>query len=621
LAANKRGFVLTVTIDEGDIYTIENVEIKSHIDKIDPKSLDVKYYCKKGDRYNIVLLDADLANLIKAISNKGRTAVKVFPEIRKDPVRKTISVTYHILETSKVYISKIVIKGNHRTRDHVIRREIPLHEGDVLSDTLLSTAENNIRGLGFFKSVKVDTVEDANSPDKCVIQVEVDEQSTGEVVVAASYTTGSGFGMDLSYNERNFYGTGKSFGISIGSGKMYTGKSYRKNSDGTEERVARKSKFKFANSVVVSAADPHLFDKDMEGSASVYRYSTSRFSSFTAREMGTTLGVSYDLTPKLQQGFDYTLSNRKYNDVYPFASPIIKNQVLCRNKDGTLSNVRPGKSNLSSLKHSINYTTAFLTGLKGSVRTGLGTTVAGLGGNAKHIKNELYGTYVMTLWRSSTLRFSASYGVLNRIGKNAPHVGDSFNLGLDSFRGFDDCGLGPRAETVRQLYTKDGTPAVHTLPLVNTPLLDPKTGKVIPLRQSDSEYIGASKYWKGTVEYKFPLGLPEELQFKGFVFTDFGTAWGAPDKGKKMFSTTKLPDGTDEITCELDRNRTTSYYSTYGKVISHKILDRRKIRQSIGFGLSLITPFGPLVFTYALPIRKEKYDEQQRFLIGFSTTF
>lgn len=602
LSADKKGFVLTFTIDEGDIYKIDKIEIQSHIKKLDVKDLNSDFYCKKGDIYNVVLIDADLAGLIKKINNKGLVAVKIFPEMKKNHKNKTVSLVYHVTETKKIYISKVVIKGNHRTRDHVIRREIPLHEGDAINDTLLTSAENNIRGLGFFKSVNIETFPDTNSPDKCIVQVTVEEQSTGEVVASGSYSTSDGFGLDLSYNERNFYGTGKSFGVSLGSGRTRCGKSYEVRSDGSEKCVSRKSKFKFFNSIAISAADPHLFNKDIEGSLTAYRYTSSRFNGFTTKELGTTIGISYDLNPKTQQRFDYTFINRKFDDVDRSASPIIKYQTLHRSKDGTLSEAKPGKSNLSSIKHNINYTTSFLTGLKGSFRTGLNTTVAGLGGDAKHLKNELYGAYVMTLWKKATLKFAGSYGVLNKMGKRAPLIIDSFTLGLDSFRGFDDCGLGPIAETTRIVQTKDAL------------------GNNTKDYRIHRGYIGASKYWKGTVELKFPIGLPEELQFRGFVFTDFGTAWGAPEKGRK-FLKSETKNGRNLVYSSLDKRNNKEYFKQYGTVVNHKILDNKKIRSSIGFGVSFITPFGPMVFTYALPVRKEKYDEQQRFLVGFSTTF
>jgi outer membrane protein insertion porin family len=258
-------------------------------------------------------------------------------------------------------------------------------------------------------------------------------------------------------------------------------------------------------------------------------------------------------------------------------------------KPGGIDTAKDSKCGLSSVKHTISYDRRFLTGLKGKLSSGLSTTFAGAGGDARHIKNELFGSYTFALFRKSSLTFSLSTGLLSKMGNKDPHVIDSFQLGLESFRGFEYSGFGPFSATARE-----------------------SNGKIVSRR----DYIGAKKYWKGTVEYAFPIGFSEELQFKGFVFSDFGTLWDAPNKGNKYL---KKGDGTvkdtagqvfDRYSCDFDP-----------KLRGHKILDSKKIRTSIGFGVSFVTPFGPMKLTYAIPVRREKYDEPFRFLIGFSTTF
>jgi outer membrane protein insertion porin family len=261
------------------------------------------------------------------------------------------------------------------------------------------------------------------------------------------------------------------------------------------------------------------------------------------------------------------------------------------------------------LKHGISYSDSFLTGIKGSFKTGINTTFAGIGGNTKHLKNELFGAYVVTIWKKATLKFSGICGLLTKVGNKNPLIVDSFALGLDSFRGFDDCGIGPVAQTTRIAVDRNGNPKIS---------IDPETLKVKVDKSIVRDFVGASRYCKGTIELKFPVGFPEELQFRGFTFTDFGTIWSAPEKGKKFLQEQDDGNGGKLVLCSLDSQRG---QLQNGKIIDHRILDSKKIRISLGFGVSFLTPLGPMVFTYAIPIRKEKYDEQQRFLVGFSTTF
>ena len=603
LSSNKKGFVLTFAIDEGEQFKFGDVKVKSNISKLSDKDLSGDFYCKKGEKFSSTLLEVDNAAIAKNAGKKGFSAVKVEPKIEKDDKNKTVNVVFNVTEGEKIYISKIVIKGNTRTKDHVIRREIAIEEGDAYNQALINMAEGNLRGLGFFKVVNVETIPDPNAPDKCIVQVSVEEAPTGEAMVAASYSTQDSVGLDLTYNERNFFGTGKTLSVFLGSSKTRSGRSYEIDENGRERKVSRKDKFRFLNSVTVTATDPHFMDKDLEGSISAYRYQSSKWDGFTTKEIGTSLGLSYNLSQKWTQSWDYTASSRKFDDVSDIASPIIKYQVMKKDasKPGGVSDSRAGKCGLSSIKHTISYGTQFLTGLKGSYSTGLSTTFAGLGGDARHMKNELFNSYNMPISRKTSLKLGLSCGLLTKVGGKNPNIVDSYSMGLDSFRGFDNCGFGPFSETTREIQVQ------------NT------RGQTIRRSMKFRDYIGAKKYWKGTAELSFPIGLPEELQFRGFVFSDIGTLWDAPEKGTKFLKNEKTIDKSalkviDGVTCDFDKDPN-------NRVIGHKILDSKKVRASIGLGISFVTPFGPMKFTYAMPIRKEKYDEPFRFLIGFTTTF
>jgi outer membrane protein insertion porin family len=622
LSHDKKEFILTFVVDEGRLYNFGDIETKSHIEKLTDKDLACQLYCKKEEKFNVQLLDADSGKIIKRANEKGIASVKIEPKLNKLPENGIVDVVFHVLEGDRVYVSKIIIKGNTRTRDHIIRRELAIEEGDAYNRTIVALAEASLRNLGYFKSVNIETIQDPNAPDKCILQVSLEEGSTGEAMAAASYTTQEGIGVDLSYNEINFLGTGKSLSVFLGSSKTRTGRSYEIDPvTGTERAVPRKSKFRFLNNVNASVSDPHIFDKDITGTVGAFRYQSGRWDAFSTKEIGGSLGASYSLSSKFDQSWDYTLTSRRFEDVMPHATPIIKYQTMKKEGD-SISATRPGKCNSSAMKHTISYGTSFLTGLKGSLRTGLGTTVAGLGGDARHLKNELFGTYVVPINRKTHVKFALSCGLLSKFGSKKPNIADSFALGLDSFRGFDDCGVGPVAESVRAMV-----------------VTDPLTGIALAKSAIFRDYAGATKYWKGTVEVTFPLGLSEELCFRGFVFTDFGTLWDPPEKGdsflvktgKKIIidkqnniavldagKTAASPENVahefDHVECAFDKNAS-------ALLVSHSIRDSKKIRASLGLGISFVTPLGPMKFTYAFPIRKEKYDEPFRFLLGFSTTF
>lgn len=614
LAPNKASFVLTFTIDEGKLYTFDNISVKSNVSKVTAKGLDKDLYCRKGDVYCSTYIDADVAKIARMVGQRGFPTVNVTPQITRNSTKNTVGVVFNITEGEKIYISKIVISGNTKTRDHVIRREIVLQEGDAYNQAFVKMSEDKLRDLGFFDKVDIQAIPDPNSPDKCILHVSVTEAPTAEAMANAAYSTTSGFGFDLQYSEQNFFGTGKTLSVFLGSSRTASGRSSITKEDGSSGKTSSKAKFRFLNNVQISVSDPHIFDKDMEGSASFHRNVSSIFDGFNSNELGIGLGLSYELSPHWSQSWGYTIDRRKFQDVEKTASPIILAQV--QKRDGDKVSTNSATNILSELKHTISYNTYFIRGLKGSMSVSLSTSIAGLGGNAKHIKNVLSGVYVMPVFRKSKLSFSLSTGIMNKLGGKDPNLLDSFIYGADSFRGFEYAGVGPIASTLMQTNEK----VIVKINEYNNNLLPPLAPKAVPdpAYTSRRDFIGAKKFWKGTIEYTFPLGLPEELQFRGFIFTDIGALWDAPNKKNKYI---EAQDGNsiedkaglkhDRITFKMDDN----------SVKGQRIFDNCKIRQSIGLGISFVTPFGPIKLTYAKPIKKGKYDEQQRFLIGVQSSF
>lgn len=600
LSTNKSSFVLTFTIDEGEQYSFDSVAVKSRVAKISDDGLSKDLLCRKGDMYRESFVEADSAGIARTLGKRGFSTIKVTPQISKNSTNKTVNVTFNINEGEKVYISKIVISGNTKTRDNIIRREIILEEGDAYNQSFVKMAENRLKDLGFFQKVDVQAIPDPNSPDKCILHVSVEEAPTAEAMASASYSTTSGLGVDLSYNEKNFFGTGKSLSVFLGSSRSISGKSRIINADGSKGTTSQKEKFRFLNNVQFSVSDPHIFDKDMEGSLSGHRYVTSIFDGFNVNEVGCGFGVDYVLGSHFSQGWSYTLDHRKFQNVDKRTSPIILSQI--QRRDGNTLSTQSDKNILSAISHTIRYSTYFIRGLRGSLSMSLTTTAAGmLGGDARHLKNEFVGTYVIPAFRRSSLSATFSMGILTKLGGREPNVVDSFILGMDSFRGFEYAGVGPLSSTVREVTT-------GTAP-------NQKIG-----HPSRRDFVGAKKYWKGTLEYTFPLGLPEELQFRGFVFTDFGTLWGVPNKTSKYLKT-EAGTVSDQAGLEHPKLSFPYFDEANDKVVGLRIFDNKKVRQSVGFGVSFVTPFGPMKLTYAIPVRKGKYDETQRFIFGFSSSF
>ena len=176
---------------------------------------------KPGDIYNAELVDKTAEALTVAVAEQGYAFGQVRPRIDRDPVNRTISVVFVVEQGPRVYIERINVVGNFRTEDYVIRREFRVAEGDAYNKIMVDQARQRLVALGFFKDVKVNK-EPGSAPDRVILNVQVEEQSTGELSFAAGYSSAEGVIGEISYTERNLLGTGQYLQVKV-SGSMVSG--------------------------------------------------------------------------------------------------------------------------------------------------------------------------------------------------------------------------------------------------------------------------------------------------------------------------------------------------------------------------------------------------------------
>ena len=129
-------------------------------------------------------------------------------------MKRTISVAFVVEQGPRVYIERINIVGNYRTEDYVIRREFRVAEGDAYNKIMVDQARQRLINLGFFKDAKVNK-EPGSAPDRVILNVALEEQSTGELSFAAGYSSAEGVMGEVSYSERNLLGTGQYLQVKV----------------------------------------------------------------------------------------------------------------------------------------------------------------------------------------------------------------------------------------------------------------------------------------------------------------------------------------------------------------------------------------------------------------------
>src|SRR5882757_5846079 len=203
----RKGFLVTFKIEEGQQYRVGSVEFQSSIPTLDGNALRNFSRVNVGSLYNAEALEKSVEEMQIEASRRGYAFAIVRPRGDRNFEAHTVSIVFAIDEGPRTYIERINVRGNTRTRDYVIRREFDISEGDAYNRALVDRAERRLKNLDFFKAVKV-TTEPGSSSDRVVLVVDLEEKSTGDFSVSGGYSTTDGALAEVSVSERNFLGRG-----------------------------------------------------------------------------------------------------------------------------------------------------------------------------------------------------------------------------------------------------------------------------------------------------------------------------------------------------------------------------------------------------------------------------
>ncbi len=218
----RKGYIVTITVEEGVQYTVAAVDVELHIPAIDSASLRPYLRFGPGQTYNGDLVQKTTDALTNEMMARGYAFSQVHPRGDRDPASRTVKVVFVIDQGPRVYVERIDIRGNTRTRDYVIRREFDIGEGDAYNKVLIDRAERRLNSLGFFKKVKI-TTEPGSAPDRVVVVVNVEDQATGSFSVSGGYSTLDGIVGEVAVQETNFLGRGQFVRLSIQGGQYSEG--------------------------------------------------------------------------------------------------------------------------------------------------------------------------------------------------------------------------------------------------------------------------------------------------------------------------------------------------------------------------------------------------------------
>jgi len=208
---------ITYSIKEGDPYDVGSVMISGTVPGIDKAKVMEELSLKPGKRFDVKKLRKDLGKLYELVGDQGYAFARIEPVFKKDPRKHTVSVIYKVLPGKKVKIHDVVISGNTKTLDYVVRRYVYLAPGDYFNYTDLQDTKKELQRTGFFDKVVVKP-QRINDHEMDLV-VEVEEAQTGSISGGIGYGSYDGFMVNASVSERNLFGTGIAGSVTLEYGQ------------------------------------------------------------------------------------------------------------------------------------------------------------------------------------------------------------------------------------------------------------------------------------------------------------------------------------------------------------------------------------------------------------------
>ena len=646
LTPDKKDFIITYVVEEGERYKFGDVSVDSQLRDFDSKALERTLSIHKGDWYNAKKVEDTVDSLTETAGAFGYAFADVAPEFTRDKNDLTMGIKFVIKEAPRVYVEAVNVNGNTLTQDKVVRREFRLAEGDAFNSFAVKRTTARIKSLGYFQENFEVEQEQGSQPDRIVLNANVQEQATGSLELSAGFSSLESFILSASIQQRNFRGRGQVVGASV-SYSLYS------------------------RSFQVSFTEPYVWDKNISFGVSIYRNDLNNWNYLNSNRNTTfqqaTTGIRFSLGVPLTEFMsiigrytfnidDVTLdqstyySDRVTGGVFQ-CDPLLASRYLC---DAI------GKRASSIIGASLIYTS-----LDNRVRPTRGQTwslnadFAGLGGSVKYIKFRGNAAKYWPLGGGWIFSVNAEAGWIKGLedrgpGQDAVRLTDRFFLGEPTMRGFDIRGVGPRI--IREYYVLDAS---------GNPVLDDQGNPTFVQNTSNTtiqDPLGGNAYYLGKVELEIPLGAgAREMGLRPSIFMDVGSVFHLRppiliDTGPTYFIPTRDATGNalytqinvasvDSTTgnCVPGSNEgdvTTvinpinpsppaclgsanniAIGSTQGGFRETFVGNTWKPRLSIGIGVNWNSPFGPFRLDFAKVLLSRPGDDLKAFSFNVGTQF
>jgi outer membrane protein insertion porin family len=460
------GFTVTFSIDEGPLYHFGDVSIDSKVPGVDSEKLRRVLLARPDAVFNGNALEKTTDALAVELAKLGYPFAQATQRSTRNAAAQRIDVAFVIEQGPRTYVERIEIHGNTRTRDYVIRREFDIAEGDAYNKTLIDRAERHLKNLNYFKSVKISR-KPGSVQDRVVLDVEVEEQSTGDFSISGGYSTTDGLLAEVKVGDRNFLGTGDTVSSSVTYGQ-------------------------YARGIDLSASDPYFLGTRISAGIDIYdkQNDPSPYQSYGSNVYGATMQFGTPLTEQIGVQYHYSL----YNQDVTIDPASLAGTPSLPIQQAALA----GPQWVSAVGSTVTYNTldnnkSPTDGFKAQITQ----DVAGLGGDVNFLRTTEDVRYYHAINDDVVSLVRAQGGYITGWGGQQVPLLNSFFGGPTMVRGFAPYGFGPR----------DLTPG------------------------STMDNVGGTMYWASTLELQSAIpGVPKEYGLKASAFVDAGSVfnYGGP---------------------------------------------------------------------------------------------
>jgi outer membrane protein insertion porin family len=416
--ADKKGVALTFTIDEGPQYRFGQVDVVSNVKSVDAASVRSCLHTRSGETYDAGAIDKTVEDIAMGLAKSGAPFATALPRSERVPPSnppaggvRVINLVYTIVDSQRLYVERIEIHGNNKTRDDVIRREFDFVEGDAYNRALIDRGERRLKQLGYFKTVKI-AAQPGSAPDRVVVDVALEEDKTGTFSVMGGYSSADGASATITVGDTNFFGTGDIARASATIGQ------YTRGFD-------------------LSLTDPYALGPHLSLGGELFGKETfaSSYQSYDSTFYGAKIIATAPLNDQLGVSWSYSIYNQALALDPAVGTASLPIQQAAAAGPMWVSSVGTGMtySTLDSPKNPTN-----------GVRVQTNNEFAGLGGAAKFARTTEDARYYHEIFGDVVGMVRAQGGYVTPWGGQQLPLLNGFFGGAQLVRGFAPNGFGPR---------------------------------------------------------------------------------------------------------------------------------------------------------------------------------